>query len=68
MLNIYYVWWIFSPNMLGLNISKIKTVFNAFTEIIKKSNFKTIELWVDQGTKVYNRFMQKRLNDIDILM
>ena len=54
--------------MLGLNISKIKTVFNAFTEIIKKSNFKTIELWVDQGTKVYNRFMQKRLNDIDILM
>ena len=45
-----------------------KTVFNASIEIVKESNFKAIELWVDQGKKVYNRFMQKRLNNIDILM
>ena len=45
-----------------------KTVFNAFIEIVKESNFKANELWVDQGKKVYNKFMQKRLNNIDILM
>ena len=45
-----------------------KTFFDAFIEIVKESNFKAIELWFEQGTKVCNRFMQKRLNDIDILM
>ena len=44
MLNDYYVWQMFLPNMLGLNLWKIqksKIVLNAFTKIVHESNRKS---------------------------
>ena len=39
MLNIYYVWLTFSPNMPGINLRKVKKVkvLNAFIEIVNES-------------------------------
>ena len=50
-LSIDYVGWIFSSNMHGLNLSKIKKgkkFPNAFIEIINESNRKLNQSWVDQ--------------------
>ena len=47
---------------------KYKTVFNAFMEILNKSNDKSNNLSVDQGKELYNTFMQKCLGNNDILM
>ena len=51
----------FSPNMLRLNLWKIKnkTVLHGFIEIINKSKCKPNKLWVDQGKEFYNSLMQK---------
>ena len=52
MLHDYYVSWMFSLNMHGLNLQKIKkgkTVLNDFIKIGNESNHKTNKLWVDQG-------------------
>ena len=46
----------FSSNMLGLNLSRMKNIKQFF-----------IKLWVDQGKQFYNNFMQKWLYD-NILM
>ena len=37
----------FSLNMHGLNL--LKTVLNAFIEIVNESNRKPNKLWIDQG-------------------
>ena len=58
----------FLPNMCGLNLWKIKTVLNAFIEIINESNHKADKLWVDQGREFYNKLMQEWLNKNDTLM
>ena len=47
---------------------KGKTILNAFTEIVNKSNHKPNKLWVDQGREFYNKLMQERLKNNDILM
>ena len=47
---------------------KGKTIPNAFTEIVNKSNHKPNKLWVDQGREFYNKLMQERLKNNDILM
>ena len=42
----------FSLNMHGLNLQKIKkskTVLNALIEIVNESNHKSNKSWVDQG-------------------
>ena len=42
----------FSLNMHGLNLQKIKkskTVLNAFIEIVNESNHKSNKSWVDEG-------------------
>ena len=50
-----------------LKIKKAKTVHHGFIEITIESKDKQIKLWVDQG-KFYSNFMQKQLEDNDILM
>ena len=60
-----------SPNMLGLNLWKIKKLeqfFHDFIEIVNESNQKLNKLWLDQGKKFYNKFMQKWLNHNNSLM
>ena len=42
---------------LPLKDKKGESVTNAFKEIIKKSNRKPIQLWVDQGKEFYNQHM-----------
>ena len=52
----------FSPNMLGLNIWKIKkgkTVLKASIKIINESNHKPNKLLVDQEEEFYNSNIQK---------
>ena len=69
-LNIYYVWQMFSPNMLGVDLwktKKLKRFFFGFAEIIIEYKRKPIELWVDQKRDFYNSDIQKWLND-NILM
>ena len=51
-----------------LKDKKGKTVLNTFIEIVNKSNRKPNKLWVDQGREFYNKLMQERLDNSDILM
>ena len=51
-----------------LKDKKVKTLFYGFIEIVNESNCKPNKLWVDQGKEFYNNFMQKGLDDNDILM
>ena len=44
------------------------SIVNAFNKIIKQSNRKPNEIWVDQGGKFYNRVLKKWLSDNDINM
>ena len=46
---------------------KRETVLNAFIEIVSKTNSKPNKLWVDQGREVYNKLMQERLNNNDMI-
>ena len=45
-----------------------KTVLNGFIEIVNEFNRKPNKLWIDQGSKFYNKLMQEWLDNIDILM
>ena len=45
-----------------------KAVFNGFIKLVSESNRNTNESWVDQGKQFYNWFMQKWLDNNDILM
>ena len=47
---------------------KIKTVVNAFIEMVNESNHKPNKLWVDQGREFYNKPIQEWLDNNDILM
>ena len=66
----------FSSNMHGkiqkkgkpLKDKKAKTVLHGFIETVNESKRKPNKLWVDQGREFYNNFMQKWLDDNDILM
>ena len=62
MLIISYVWQMFSPNMLGLNLLKIKNfkaVLRGFIEIVKISKSRPNILWVYQGRDFYICPIQK---------
>ena len=45
-----------------------KTVLNTFMEITNQPNHKSNKLWVAQGRESYNKLMQERLDNNDILM
>ena len=45
-----------------------RTVLNAFIEIVNESNCQPNKLWVDQGRELYNKLMQERLDNNDILI
>ena len=49
-----------------LKYKKGKTVLNTFVKMVNKFNYKPI--WVDQGRQLYNKIMQERLGNNDILM
>ena len=51
-----------------LNDKKVKTVLNAFIEILNESNRQTNKLWVDQGREFYNKRFQEWLDNNNILM
>ena len=51
-----------------LKDKKEKTVLNALIVIVNESNRKPNKLWFDQGKEFYKKFMQKWLDDNDILM
>ena len=44
------------------------SIVNAFNKIIKRSNRKLNEIWVDQGSEFYNHNFKKWLSDNDIIM
>ena len=41
---------------------------NAFSKIIIESDYKLNTLWVDQGREFYNKFIQERFDNNDILL
>ena len=43
-------------------------VLNAFSKIIIESDYKLNTLWVDQGREFYNKFIQERFDNNDILL
>ena len=47
---------------------KSKTVLHDFIEIVSKSKHKRIILWIDHGREIYNKLMQKWLDNDDIFM
>ena len=51
-----------------LKDKKGKAVLNAFVEIVNESSRKPNKLWVDQEREFYNKLMQDRLDDNNILM
>ena len=51
-----------------LKEKKGKTVLNAFIDIVNEFNRKPNKLWVYQGKEFFNRFMQKWLDNNDILI
>ena len=61
----------FSLNMHGLNLQKIKKgkiVLNAFIEIANQCNCKANKLWLGQGREFFNKLMQEWLENNDISM
>ena len=46
----------------------VKTVLNAFIEIINESNREPNKLPVDQGRELYNKLLQEWLDNNDILI
>ena len=60
-----------SPNILGLNLLKIKmfkAVLHGFIEIVKKSKHQPNKLWVYQRREFYISPIQKQLGDDEIWM
>ena len=53
---------------LSSKIKKVKTVLNAFTEIVSESSHKPNKLCVDQGSEFYNKLMQEWLDNNNILI
>ena len=51
----------------SLKDKKVKTVLNAFIEILDESDLKPNKLWVDQRREFCNNFMQEWLDNNDIL-
>ena len=54
--------------VIPLKDKKGISIANAFNKIIKKSNRKPNEIWVDQGGEFYNNAFEKWLSDNDINM
>ena len=52
----------------SLKGKKVETVLHGFIEIVNESTPKANKLWVDQRKVLYNNFIQKWLDDTDILM
>ena len=51
----------------SLKDKKVKTVLNAFIEILDESDLKPNKLWVDQRREFCNNFMQEWVDNNDIL-
>ena len=47
---------------------KSNTVLNSLVKIVKESNRKQNKFWVDQGMEFYNKRMQERLDNDNILV
>ena len=54
--------------VIPLKDKKRISIVNAFNKIIKQSNRKPNEIWVDQGGEFYNYDFKKWLSDNDIIM
>ena len=54
--------------VITLKDKKGISIVNVFNKIIKQSNRKPNEIWVDQGGEFYNSVLQKWLSDNDIFM
>ena len=54
--------------VIPLENKKGISVTNGFNKIIKQSNRKPNEIWVDQGGEFYNNVFKKWLSDNDIIM
>ena len=54
--------------VIPLKDKKGISIVNAFKKIIKKSNRKPNEIWVDQGSEFYNNNFKKWLSDNNIIM
>ena len=54
--------------MPGLFLWKGASIVNAFQKILKESDRKPNKIWVDKGSKFYNSYFKKWLNDNDIEM
>ena len=70
-LDIYDVLLIFLVNVPGLFLWKIKkdvSILNAFQKILDYSDKKTNKIWVDKGSKFYNKSFKEWLKDNDIKM
>ena len=52
---------VFTSN--ALENKRTKTVLHGFIEIVNESKSKPYKLWVDQGKKIYNSFVQKWLDN-----
>ena len=57
-----YAWVVF------LKDKKSVSIVNAFQSILKKSNRKPNETWVDKGSEYYNNYFKKLLQGNDIVM
>ena len=57
-----YTWVVLLENKKGTSI------FNAFQNILKKSNIKPNKIWADKGGEFYNNSFKKWLQDNDIVM
>ena len=55
-------------SVVPLKDKKGNSIVNAFNKIIKQSNRKPKEIWVDQGSECYNRDFKKWLSSNDISM
>ena len=51
-----------------LKDKKAKTVLNGFLGIVNECKDKPNKLWVDEGNKFYNSFLQTWLHDINIVL
>ena len=56
------------PWVIPLKYKKGITITNAFQKILKESNRKPNKIWVDKGSKFFNRSMKSWLDKDDIEM
>ena len=54
--------------VVPLKDKKGRSIVNAFQSILKRSNRKPNKIWVDKGSKFYNIYFKKWLQDNDIGM